>query len=96
MIPRASVTWFAAEMERQLAENDWKGGWEHCSLWELYQRLLEEAGELAGVLSGYSNGSVIDEAADVANYAMMIADILHTRNSARVDEQFPEGPGPAQ
>lgn len=74
--PRSAVVRFAAEMERQLRENDHKGGWQGCNLWYLYERLLQEAGELGVVLAGAREGNVDEEAADVANFAMMIADIV--------------------
>ncbi|MGH7774657.1 MAG: hypothetical protein ACREQA_20730 [Candidatus Binatia bacterium] len=76
---RPQVQWFARCMETELQDNDWKGGWNKCSVWELYQRLLEEAGELAGVLSGAREGNAISEAADIANFAMMIADRINSQ-----------------
>ena len=74
MNPREELQWFSQKMERELRENDHKGGWQGCSDWFLFQRLLEEAGELAAVLSGAREGNAISEAADIANFAMMIAD----------------------
>jgi len=71
---RTEVSWFAGEMEKRLKANDNKGGWQSCSIWWLYKRLLEETGELAEVLSGARDGNSTKEAADVANFAMMIAD----------------------
>jgi len=73
---RAQVEWFAELMEKQLSKNDYKGGWEvsNCSLEYLYLRLMEELGELASIRAGSANGDTVKEAADVANFAMMIAD----------------------
>ncbi len=74
---REQLEWFAEEMEVQLLTNDHKGGWQKdaCSENYLYFRLVEEVGELmkAG-LEGAAHTTIIKEAVDVANFAMMIAD----------------------
>jgi NTP pyrophosphatase (non-canonical NTP hydrolase) len=89
---RKKVAWFSELMEKELVENIYKGGWDDANLLWLQARLSEELGELSrllvrfhwptgGVISG-ENTTVkrraIEEAADVANFAMMIADILQT------------------
>lgn len=87
--PRAIVQAFAAAMERKLAANDGvKGGWEGVDWIDHYCALLAEIGELVaalsvleeygrhGVVEDEARQAVIDEAADVALYAMMIADIV--------------------
>lgn len=62
-------------LDEELRENDHKGGWENEPIDWLLDRLEEEAKELY-----YATGSpgsaekIIHEAADVANFAMMIAD----------------------
>jgi len=82
---REEVMWFTKQMEKKLLENDHKGGWEHCSNIMLLARLFEESEELDYALGhpnslGYTRRQVssvedsISEAADVANFAMMIAD----------------------
>lgn len=73
---RESVMRFAEHMERRLAANESKGHWSGCSEWYLFRRLQEETGELEEVLHelGGASSTVINEAADVANFAMMIAD----------------------
>jgi NTP pyrophosphatase (non-canonical NTP hydrolase) len=85
--PRRAVTTFAKDMEKRLRANDRKGrrGWESCSLHWLLDRLTEERDELLLALHGISDdgSSVIDEAADVANFAMMIADNARSLNGAR-------------
>lgn len=78
-MPRPQVTWFAELMEERLKENDHKGGWDRESLWVLYRRLLEEAGEVAEVMSGHGNSNLLKELADVANFAMMIAGNIRER-----------------
>ena len=74
---RPEVQWFAEQMERKLRENDWKGGWQVDSYQSLCQRLKEEGSELEQLIPSVLKDSpshVIGEAADVANFAMMIAD----------------------
>lgn len=76
-----SPTWpmvmaFALCMEKKLAKNRHKGdseGWRCDTRSELLVRLKQEVGELELVLTGDSE-YVINEAADVGNFAMMIAD----------------------
>lgn len=79
---RSPVQRFALLMERALQANDHKGGWDEESAEWLLSRLREEAEELAAVTpsAAHSNIScdaerVGREAADVANFAMMIADV---------------------
>ena len=77
---RPDVYWFANCMEEALRRNDHKGTWEHLDDWYLTRRLLEEVGELfAALLEGRNEGAIRDEAVDVANFAMMIADNAMTK-----------------
>ena len=82
-----SPTWpwvlaFAHEMEAKLAENRHKGdreGWARSGAYDLLHRLRQEADELElridhGCQNGLPESTVIGEAAEVANFAMMIAD----------------------
>jgi len=71
---RESVMWFALEMEKKLRANDNKGGWATVHQGLLFSKLRIETGELYDAISDDYDGDVIKEAADVANYAMMIAD----------------------
>lgn len=75
---RPVVQWFAKQMEQALRKNDHKGGWDKCDPYDLLERLREESDELHEAIgpSGrmFPGLAVIAEAADVANYAMMIAD----------------------
>lgn len=75
---RQSIMLFALEMERKLRLNDHKGGWENTKDGVLLNKLRVESGELYSALVdpglGSNSESVIEEAADVANFAMMIAD----------------------
>lgn len=80
---RASVLWFAGEMEKTLRDNDGKGGWGQCGHRWLFERLRQEVDELESAMATADNqAEVIKEASDVANFAMMIADLagpLHGR-----------------
>ncbi len=84
MYPRYTVRWFAAEMENKLRENDWKGGWrppgnvdKHSALLALIGRLEDEVAELKCELTRATLDvdATTREAADVGNFAMMIADV---------------------
>ena len=79
MIPRRSLLSFSEYMEIKLRENDWKGGWEGKSTIWMFKHLLEEAGELAEALTEGSPEEIIREAADVGNFAMMIAEKMERR-----------------
>ena len=84
--PREEVVCFAHEMERELRRNDHKSGWGDDSRRALFGRLVKEVDELRVALglccpncrrtkASKSTAAVIrTEAADVANFAMMIAD----------------------
>jgi len=98
-MPREEVEWFAAEMEKKLTENDHKGHWSNCTYGYLLDRLPQELAELETAVYNLHQargkfGSVdpevaalIAEAADVANFAMMIAD-----NARRLINPPPEAP----
>lgn len=87
---RPAVVWFAQLMERKLRACAWKGGWEELSLGTLAAAMREEVAELDGALDalltddGPTNlHAVAQEAADVANFAMMIADVAQARMQAK-------------
>lgn len=81
---RHEVEAFAYLMERQLKANDHKPGWKNDDPLSLLDRLVEEVEELrlaindTGALrpSAFVIQAVAKEAADVANFAMMIADFF--------------------
>jgi NTP pyrophosphatase (non-canonical NTP hydrolase) len=78
---RPWVAAFADEMEAKLAQNRHKGdreGWINDSRTALIARLNEEVRELMRACQNAGttqDAAVISEAADVANFAMMIADV---------------------
>ncbi|HVY65917.1 MAG TPA: hypothetical protein VHH11_13935 [Gammaproteobacteria bacterium] len=74
---RPQVRAFAEAMEAQLRANDHKGGWQECSLAYLYGRVAEELEELSAETdrAERDTAAVRREAADVAAFVMMIADV---------------------
>lgn len=75
---RQEVWLFAAAMEKRLQANDHKGGWREEPVEFLFRRLKDEVRELELELRAYepiNRRRVLHEAADVANFAMMIADV---------------------
>jgi NTP pyrophosphatase (non-canonical NTP hydrolase) len=75
MVLRPCVQRFAEAMERKLRDNDHKPGWQHDIPASLVERAREELDELDdAVLCGEDASFILDEAADVANFAMMIAE----------------------
>lgn len=92
---REPVRWFAARMEAKLAEYDsdrGEHGWSECTLNWLFERCgreLQEAADaaFAADCDGFKQVEpAIRECADVANFAMMIADVLRIRQEqARAD-----------
>lgn len=85
---RPEVLWFAQQMEDKLKKNDHKGGWSKCDIGYLMGRLYEELNELNVAVcedamdykpKKYSLELIISEAEDVANFAMMIADVCGKR-----------------
>ena len=71
---------FAIAMETKLRANAHKGGWQNCTMAYLTRRLGQEAGELRRAIARNApSKEVVAEAADVANFAMMIADVYRPR-----------------
>lgn len=92
---RPEVEWFARAMEQKLRDNEHKGGWINDKPRKLFARLLEEVKELEEELAKFSMAGkadgVLAEAADVGNFAMMIADVVswheHREAQATVKEK---------
>jgi adenylosuccinate synthase len=70
---RREVMMLAHAMEHKLRKNDHKGGWEERNVDVLFKRLLDEVDELKDAIRGGNFIEIFLEAADVANFAMMIA-----------------------
>lgn len=90
---RPAVRAFAEAMERKLRANDHKPGWENDDPRALLVRLHDEMRELRFELNGRAELGiggpsvphlVRDEAADVGNIAMMIADVFGSLGSGAV------------
>lgn len=78
---RPVVQWFAAHMEAKLRANDHKGGWSTETSFALAARIFDEWRELGRALSLWSINAtdvttVVAECADVAAFAMMVADVV--------------------
>lgn len=88
---RPEVLAFAVAMENQLRRNDWKGGWQGDDTIFLFPRITEELDELRGACFGlYQNRDrVLPEAADVANFCMMVADVAGCLSKDGVSVQTP-------
>lgn len=76
---RPEVLKFAKAMEKKLKENDHKGGWKDCDISYLNHSLNEEVSELQSAI--LEEGYITDECVDIANFAMMIFDILKENES---------------
>jgi NTP pyrophosphatase (non-canonical NTP hydrolase) len=80
--PRPAVLWFAQQLEARLREYDeerGESGWQRSTWSRLRASLRSELDELEKTLDEaalQSTASVIEKLADVANYCMMIADLL--------------------
>lgn len=91
MKPRKAIEWFAQEMEAKLRENDHKSGWQGCRFSELFPRLREETDELLVTahplqldtitkkLTHEDACKLIHKCADIANFAMMLADNIRAK-----------------
>jgi NTP pyrophosphatase (non-canonical NTP hydrolase) len=66
---------FVDAMRYKLKKNAHKGKWEDLDLPTAIQRLKDEVAELEEATSRDSSIEVILEAADVANFAMMVCNI---------------------
>ena len=79
---RPEVQWFAEQMELKLRANDHKGGWANEDLLWLWSRIREEWEELHTAIfcqDPIPQDLIVGEAADVANFAMMVADNARRR-----------------
>lgn len=73
--PRASVMQFARLMETKLRENDHKKHWSEIPVEQLMTRIQQELFEMHDAITDKEPGiNVAKEAADVANFAMMVAE----------------------
>ena len=71
---RPSVKVFAIEMEKQLRANDHKGGWGECTPTFLMTELNKNRERLRIAIMAGNLEQVVRRAANVANFAMMLAE----------------------
>jgi len=71
---RPEVYKFAKAMEAKLKANDYKGGWMTMTPGEVIRRLKEEVEEMCEAAIMHEGG-VLEEAADVANFALIFAQL---------------------
>lgn len=89
----ASRTWpyvqrFAGQMEAKLLANAHKGGpenWLSKDVWGLMECLRAEEKELRQAIESGSTAAIVKEAADVANFAMMVASWFEERAMVLAD-----------
>jgi NTP pyrophosphatase (non-canonical NTP hydrolase) len=81
------VNWFALYMKNKLTLNLYKGKWDNYTVQWLFEKLLVEISELYNATVKYDNEEyyekIINESADIANYALMIADIINKKYEKR-------------
>lgn len=70
----AALDDFVVHMKHKLLLTRHRKHWKHLPHRLLHQRVLEEAGELLAAIESGDRKAVVREAADVANFAMMVAD----------------------
>jgi hypothetical protein len=83
MKPRAEIEWFSRRMESRLASNERRGTWKATGDIFLLDHLHKNVHELAiAILSQeFDPEKIVDAAADVGNYALMLADNTTRRRS---------------
>ena len=72
---RPEVAAFAAIMEAELRKHDDRPGWKNEDVQWLFSRLKDESTELIKAIHTKGPISIGREAADVANFCLMIADV---------------------
>lgn len=79
---RPQVEAFALAMERKLRQNDHKGGWRRMNNGAIMHRVDIEREELTAALASKDWMRIRDEAADVANFLMMLCQNNHALDFA--------------
>ena len=82
---RPTLEWFTSQMDYKLSlpKNLAKTHWLDCDRYDLYEMLLVELSELEESMEFDRREDAVKECADIANFAMMIAD-WH-RNRIEID-----------
>lgn len=82
-----AVDWFAGRMAVKLLNNRHKAHWSEADTGYLLDRLVQEVMELRQAIDMETAEDVINECADVANFAMMIADNANHFNSSNTQHE---------
>lgn len=87
--PRLGV--FIGEMMRKLSveKNQAKGDWRECTIADLVALLKKELAEMEKAIASKKSGQTVEECADVANFAFMIADICKTYRDEVIEWDSP-------
>lgn len=87
-----SVNWFSGQMKDELLEHLDRPGWKRESIDYLFDRLGKELAELCEAIeTNQPKERVTKESADVANFAMMIADVYREKsNRTKVENKKPK------
>ena len=88
---RDQLVEFISEMEKILKENDYKGGWDSCSIKFIRDKLIEEFREVLletrKVINEKTDEKTVEktqkEAIDLANMCMILYDKLKTQYKGR-------------
>jgi hypothetical protein len=90
-----TLRWFTTEMQKKLTANNHRGKFENLGFRFCLQRFRQETDELLIAMVKYNianidenlpeaaRKAIIDECADIANFAMGIADSINRRKNAR-------------
>lgn len=71
-------------MVYKLQKNVHKGRWEHIDIWDAFWMMQTESGELMRAIRERNIDEIYLEAADVANFAMILASILKERGDGDI------------
>jgi NTP pyrophosphatase (non-canonical NTP hydrolase) len=75
------IEFISQQMKIKMSENMHKPGWRDDNLLDLLSGCQEEVYELYNsIFNDYKADDIIRECADVANFVMMIADVVKHRN----------------
>lgn len=77
---------FVTDMGERLEANRHKSTWRERSFLQLLRRVKDETGELERAIRTGDPKAIIHEAADVANFCMMLADEARLLAAYKVEE----------
>lgn len=81
----------------KLRRNKHKGRWADLSVEDAMVGLMDEAGELQGAIGEGSSMEILMEAADVGNFALIVANVaLEAPSSAHGAVTVPDRPAPVR